>query len=100
VSHPEGRQVIYSANAGHPMFPELRSMVHKALGMDQILDSIVGRLGDLDRAILIDDYAEGRDTGLIDLILVGEIDQQSLLDLVAILFGTHIVYTVSITLVS
>lgn len=82
VTRQEGKQLVYSANAVHPMFPELRSMVHKALGMDRILDSIVERLGNLEQAILIDDYAQGRDTGLIDLVLIGDIDQQNLSDLV------------------
>jgi DNA-binding transcriptional ArsR family regulator len=82
VARQQGRQTIYSANAAHPMFSELRSMVHKALGMDQILDSIVERLGNLERAILIDDYAQGRDSGLIDLVLVGGIDRKNVADLV------------------
>jgi len=56
-------------------------MVNKALGMDQILESIIKRLGNLEKAILIDDYAEGKDTGIIDLILVGDIDQANLQDL-------------------
>ena len=51
------------------------------MGIDQILDSIIARLGDLERAYLIDDYAEGKDTGIIDLVLVGEIDQYHLNDL-------------------
>jgi DNA-binding transcriptional ArsR family regulator len=78
----EGRQVFYRANDQHSLFPELNSMVRKALGMDQILESIVRRLGDLERAILIDDYAEGKDTGIIDLVLIGDIDQRNLGDLV------------------
>jgi len=77
-----GRQVNYRANQKHPLFPELHSMVQKALGMDRILDSIIERLGDLEQAWLIDDYAEGKDTGLVDLIFVGEINQASLSDLV------------------
>jgi len=56
-------------------------MVSKVMGIDQILDSIIARLGDLERAYLIDDYAEGKDTGIIDLVLVGEIDQYHLNDL-------------------
>jgi len=38
-------------------------------------------LGDLEKAYLIDDYAEGKDTGIIDLVLVGNIDQYHLNDL-------------------
>ena len=49
--------------------------------MDQILESIIERLGNLEQALLIDDYAEGKDTGLVDLLLIGNIDQVQLQDL-------------------
>ena len=81
ISKKNGRQVLFSANSDHPVFAELHSMVIKALGMDQILESIVKRLGRLEKAFLIDDYAEGKDTGIIDLVLIGDIDQGNLLDL-------------------
>jgi hypothetical protein len=77
----EGRNVFYSANTEHPLFPELRSMVQKVMGIDQVIDGIVQRLGKLERAYLIDDYAEGKDTGIIDLILVGNINSHHLSDL-------------------
>ena len=80
-SEKSGRQVFYTANQKHPLFPELKSMVSKVMGIDQVLDSIVTRLGELERAYLIDDYAEGKDTGIIDLLLVGNIDQYHLNDL-------------------
>ena len=77
-----GRQIHYQANTGHPLFPELHSMVKKALGMDRILESIIERLGDLECAILLDDYAQGKDSGIIDLALVGNINKTNLQDLV------------------
>lgn len=81
VSQKEGRQVFYSANPDHPLFPELKSMVAKVMGIDQVIDSIVKRLGDIDKAYLLDDYAEGKDSGIIDLLLVGKIDGYHLNDL-------------------
>lgn len=81
-SNKLGRQINYRANTEHPLFPELQSMVNKALGMDQILESILERLGNLKLAFLIDDYAQGKDSGLIDLVLVGDIDLNNLEDLV------------------
>ncbi len=81
TSKKNGRQVLFSANQKHPVFNELHSMVKKSLGMDSILDSMIKRLGNLEKALLIDDYAEGKDTGIIDLILIGNIDQQNLRDL-------------------
>jgi AraC-like DNA-binding protein len=80
-SKKNGRQVLFSANKNHPIFDELHSMVIKALGMDRILESIIMRLGNLQKAILIDDYAEGKDSGIIDLVLIGDIDKENLLDL-------------------
>jgi len=76
-----GRQIYYRANESHPLFPELKSMVSKVMGIDQVIDGIVNRLGDLEYAYLIDDYAEGKDSGIIDLVLVGNIDQNQLADL-------------------
>jgi cell division protein ZapA (FtsZ GTPase activity inhibitor) len=76
-----GRQVNYLANEQHPLFPELKSMVAKVMGIDQVIDGIVIRLGELKRAYLIDDYAEGKDTGIVDLLLVGSINMGQLADL-------------------
>lgn len=81
TSQKEGRNVYYSANNDHPLFPELKSMVSKVMGLDQVVESILTRLGDLEKAYIIDDYAEGKDTGIIDLVLVGNIDQYHLNDL-------------------
>lgn len=82
TSKKNGRQILFSANQKHPVFKELHSMVRKSLGMDRILDSIIERLGNLEKAILLDDYAEGKDTGIMDLLLIGNIDQTNLQDLV------------------
>jgi hypothetical protein len=56
-------------------------MVSKVMGLEYFMDSILIRLGDLEKAYLIDDYAKGKDTGIIDLVLVGNIDQYHLNDL-------------------
>jgi predicted transcriptional regulator len=80
-SRKNGRQINYMANPEHPLFPELKSIVSKVMGIDQVIDGIVNRLGDLEQAYLIDDYAEGKDTGIIDLLLVGNINDYHLNDL-------------------
>jgi len=56
-------------------------MVGKVMGIDQVIEGIITRLGDLDRAYLLGDYAEGKDTGIVDLLLVGNLDQYHLNDL-------------------
>ena len=67
-SEKNGRQVYYTANTDHTLFPELKSMVGKVMGIDKVIEGIINRLGDLERAYLIDDYAEGKDTGPKDAL--------------------------------
>ena len=81
ISEKSGRQVFYSANTEHSLFPELSSMVKKVIGVDQVIEGIVNRLGAVKLAYIIDDYAEGKDTGIIDLVIVGKIDHYNLNDL-------------------
>ncbi|MFH1058073.1 MAG: winged helix-turn-helix domain-containing protein [Pseudomonadota bacterium] len=82
-SFRKGREVRYQANEGHPLFRELTSIVRKILGIDRVVDNIVMELGDLQLALLMDDYARGRDSGIIDLVLMGNIKQKSVAALVA-----------------
>nr|WP_299077213.1 ArsR family transcriptional regulator [uncultured Fretibacterium sp.] len=80
---PEGgRKRTYRACRKHPLFPELQRIVRKVLGIDQVVEGIVERLGTVRLALITGDYAHGIDSGIIDLTLVGEIDRQYLGELV------------------
>ncbi len=80
-SEKNGRQIYYRANTEHALFPELKSMVSKVMGIDQVIDSIIQRLGNLEKAYIMDDYAEGKDSGIIDILLIGDINAYHLNDL-------------------
>ncbi len=81
-SREKGRTIEFSANVDHPLFPELTSVVHKYLGLDKIVEKVIKKLGKVHLAFITGDYAIGKDTGIIDLVLVGEIDQDNLRSLV------------------
>ncbi len=82
LSVREGRNILYEANTRHPLFPELSSMVRKITGIDGLVTSVLERLGNLEAAYLTGDYAHGRDTGIIDVVLLGNIDRTQLADVV------------------
>ena len=48
-------------------------MLGKVMGIDHVIVDLAGGLGNLERAYLIDDYAEGKDAGIIGLLLIGNI---------------------------
>jgi len=82
TSREKGRTIEYKANTKHPLFPELKSVVHKYLGLDKIAENIVRKLGKVYLAFITGDYARGNDSGIIDLVLVGEINKAKLRELV------------------
>ncbi len=82
VTEEKGRAIYYSANVKHPLYNELKTLVLKYLGIDKIIDDVIHkmlqRLGKLQFAFIVGDYAEGRDSGIIDLIIVGDVDKEYL----------------------
>lgn len=73
-----GRTIRYRANTDHPLYPEIKNLVHKYLGLDKIVEHILSKLGKLYYAFVIGDYAQGKDGGIIEMVLVGEIDTRYL----------------------
>lgn len=72
-------KIIYRANAAHPFFEILQQMVRKYVGIDDIVERIFERIGAVSKVYLIGDYAKGLDTGLIEIVVVGDnLDQEYL----------------------
>lgn len=65
----------FRANLYHPLYEKLRSLIFNYLGIDHLLDDIFLKLGNLKEVYLTGDFAEGKDSLFIDLVLVGEIDK-------------------------
>lgn len=82
-----GRSIYFRANTGHPFFPEISSIVRKSLGIDTLIDEVAASLGRVEAVYLLDDYAQGKDSGLIDVLIVGEVDRARLDELVRITEG-------------
>jgi predicted transcriptional regulator len=78
TSKEDGRTILYRANTQHPLYNEVKNLVHKYLGFDKIIDHILSRIGDLMAAFIVGDYAVGKDTGTIELVLVGDINKEYL----------------------
>lgn len=64
-------KVEYKANIKHPLFDVLQKVVLKHLGLEDVVDTVLDRIGSVKQIILIGDYAKGNDTGLIEVFLIG-----------------------------
>ena len=78
-----GRTVQYRANKKHSFYKDMQSVVKKYVGLDKLAEELIARLGDIQAAYVIGDYAKGSDSGLIDLVLVGRVDDDKLKEMTA-----------------
>ena len=77
-----GNRKVFKVNHSHPLYNEINSIVRKYFGLDVIVEKIARKLGQLEAVYLMGDIAKGKDTDVIDLVFVGEIDVRYLLDLI------------------
>jgi predicted nucleotidyltransferase len=75
----DGNKKVYQANQNHPLFAEIHSIIIKEAGIDRVIEKVIHRIGNLICVYLTGDFARGKDSPVIDLILVGEnIDREYL----------------------
>lgn len=65
-------KVIYRANIKHPLFTILQKIVRQHIGLDAMVEMILQRMGHVQKVVIIGDYANGNDSGIIEVILVGK----------------------------
>jgi DNA-binding MarR family transcriptional regulator len=65
-------KVIYKANIKHPLFAILQKIVRQHIGLDAMVELILERMGKIEKVIVIGDYANGNDSGIIEVVLVGK----------------------------
>lgn len=75
----EGNKKVYQANRNHPLFDDIHNIIIKETGIDRVIEKVIHRLGDLLCIYLTGDFARGKDSQVIELILVGSgIDREYL----------------------
>jgi len=78
----DSHQKLYKANAQHPMFVSLRNFVLKQAGMDSLIEKVFQKLGQVESVYLTHDWAEGKESLFIDLVVVGEVDRNYMMELI------------------
>ena len=82
TSHLKGNKKLFGANKSHPLYNDLRSIILKQTGIDQIIERVINRIGNLEEVYLVGDLGKGKDSPIIDLIFVGDLDSKYLSELI------------------
>ena len=67
----DGNKKVYQANRKHPLYNDIHSIILKETGIDRVIENIIHRLGNLLCVYLTGDFARGRNSPVIELILIG-----------------------------
>jgi DNA-binding transcriptional ArsR family regulator len=82
-SEAKGNKKLYQANQKHPLYKDINSIIRKTIGIDQIVDEVVAKLGDVQEAYVTGDFAVGKNGKTVDILLIGtEIHKDFLLKLI------------------
>lgn len=76
LADEDGNQKQYRANVKHPLFDSLRNLILKQIGLDELINTVFDNLGDVESVYLTNDWAEGKESPFIDLVVVGNIDKE------------------------
>jgi hypothetical protein len=68
----DGNKKIFQANSNHPLYNDIHSIVLKETGIDRVIEKVIHRIGNLVCIYLTGEFAHGKDSKVIDLILVGD----------------------------
>jgi hypothetical protein len=80
-SHSQANKKVFKVNMKHPLFKDINNIVLKLVGLDHVIDYVLKHMGDLKKVYLVGNLSNGKDDDIIDLVLVGDINEVFLKEL-------------------
>jgi hypothetical protein len=77
-----GNKKVFRANTAYPLFGEVRNILLKYTGLQEVVEEVVQKLGDINKVYLTGDLALGKDSDVVSLIIIGNPDQHYLIHLI------------------
>jgi hypothetical protein len=82
TSEVEGNKKFFKANVKHPLYFDINSIIKKFVGIDTIIENIINQLGEVDKVYISGDIARGLNSHIIDLEIIGNVNNNYLAALV------------------
>ncbi len=83
LTENDGNKKLYRANTFHPLFKDINSIIRKFVGVEELLEKVIDRLGNVQQVYLEGRIAQGLESDIIDIVIIGnEIDRNYLSALV------------------
>ena len=82
IKEKEGQKNVYSVDERNTFYTELVKLVSKYLGFDQIINELLAKAGEIKEVYIVGDYARGVDGGVIEIVIVGDIQPTEITQIV------------------
>ena len=63
---------FFKANTAHPLFAPIQNLVRSYVGIDEIVENVAKKLGEVKEVYLLGDFARGLNSEVLEIALVGE----------------------------
>ncbi|MBI3299054.1 MAG: nucleotidyltransferase domain-containing protein [Elusimicrobia bacterium] len=76
-----GKLKLYKLNVKHPLYPELKGVVSKTVGLEAMIRGELGKLKSVEAACIYGSFARGeaRADSDVDLLILGEVEEKPLI---------------------
>ena len=76
-----GNLKLYKLNIKHPLYPELKTVVAKTVGLEEMLRGKLAKLKDIEAACIYGSFArvEARAASDVDLLIIGNVEEKPLI---------------------
>jgi len=78
IAEKKGNKKLFSVNPDYPLFNEVRNLLMKTVGIEQVMQKVIRRLGNLQLVYLTGSLACGMEGPTIDLYVIGEVNREYL----------------------
>ena len=62
---------FYTSYTNHPLLSHFKN-IHKYIGIEDIIENVYNRIGNVKIIALLGEYAKGNDNGLVEVLIVGD----------------------------
>ncbi|MFT7162483.1 MAG: hypothetical protein ACI9GZ_003674 [Bacteroidia bacterium] len=77
-----GNKKVFRANTAYPLFNEVRNILLKYTGLQEVVQEVIQKLGEVNEVYLTGDLALGKDSDIVSLIIIGNPDKHYLIHLI------------------
>lgn len=78
----KGNRKYFRANTEHPLYNDMHNLLLKYIGFDRIIDTVIEKLGEVNRVYVTGAFSKGLDDNVIDLVFVGNLNKIYLSELI------------------